>query len=791
MGARGIAERFAGLGGATVGLALSPLIPSGSRDPAAGILALALAAALGLSATRPPKGPGARALWLALIALAAAVVGLSVGVLRLAAIDGGAFEGALSRPATARGFVTAVPRRFAGEVRVRMQTADGRLEVQAHEPVPDLPIGREIVAKGILREPEPWEAEYLARYGIAQVLAARQLRLTGVQRGGVAGVIDGIRARAEGALGRGTPEPEAALLRGFVLGEDDRIDPATVEDFKRSGLAHLLAVSGDCVMLLTVLGASILALLGVPLRARLVCLLALIAVYVPVTGAAPSIQRAGIMGAAGLVAALAGRPRLRWYALLLAAVATLALNPRWISDPAWQLSFAAVTGILLFAPRIRDLLLGLHREGARPPGPARRALAEGAGITIAATVATAPLFAHHFSAVSVASLPANLMALPAIPAVMWLSMLAAIVGQVPGAPVEPLTALAGLLVAYVAQVAHWLAAPSWAQVGLALPTWWSVAAAYAALVAASTIALAWTRRRSGLGPTVAYRRALGLAVALALSIFALARLIASGAGDAGPPPGFRNDPQAGRPPGLRVMVLDVGQGDAILLDPARAAPILVDGGPPGDDLRSRLEGEGASGLAAAIVTHDESDHAGGIVELLGTFPVHRLVYALPGRDFLSAARAAGVLTTSVAKGSEVHSGRLRLEVLWPPQAMLETSPPAELNEAAMVLLARWRSFQMLLTADAEAETVPMDPGPIDVLKVAHHGSDDAGLDALLDRALPQLAVISVGAGNPYGHPTEGTLQALAEHGVPILRTDEDGAVTIDVQARRWDVEAEG
>ncbi len=98
--------------------------------------------------------------------------------------------------------------------------------------------------------------------------------------------------------------------------------------------------------------------------------------------------------------------------------------------------------------------------------------------------------------------------------------------------------------------------------------------------------------------------------------------------------------------------------------------------------------------------------------------------------------------------------------------------------------ARWRDFTMLLTADAEAESVPIEPGPVDVLKVAHHGSEDAGLGALLDRTRPQLAVISVGAGNPYGHPTPQTLATLARHGVPTLRTDEDGAVAIDVERAR-------
>jgi competence protein ComEC len=773
-----IAWRFAALGGGTAGLAISPLVPPGSRDHATAVLALALAAAFGLAVARPRERAPAHLVWLALVALAATSAGMATGALRLAAIDGGAFDGPLWA-ATARGFVTAVPRRSDGEVRVRIQTADGRLAVDAHEPVPDLPIGRQIVAAGTLRAPEPWEVDYLARYGISEVLAADRLRLTGARRGGVAGIADGIRDRAEAALGSGTPQPEAALLRGFVLGEDDRIDPATVEDFKRSGLAHLLAVSGDCVMLLSLLGASILGLLGVPLRARLLCLLALIAVYVPVTGAAPSIQRAGIMGAAGLIAALAGRPRSRWYAVLLAGAATLAINPRWVGDAGWQLSFAAVIGILLFAAGIRDLLLGHGAERVSRASPARRAFAEGAGITIAAGLATAPLFAHHFEAVSLVSLPANLLALPAIPAVMWLSMLAAIVGQIPGVPVEPLTALAGVLVAYVAQVAHWLAAPDWARVGITLPTWPAVAASYGVVCASLAVVISWARRRAGLGAPPGHPRALVAALGLALCALVVVHLGSRGASDAAPAPG------------LRVTVLDVGQGDAILLDPADGAPVLVDGGPPGDELRTHLESEGVSQLGAAIVTHDQSDHAGGIDELLGAFPVHRLLYALRGPDFLAPARAAGVATMPIAEGSEVDSGSLRIDVLWPPGAMLRGPPPADLNEAALILLARWRGFDMLLTADAEAEAVPIDPGPIDVLKVAHHGSDDAGLDALLDRTAPGLAVISVGAGNSYGHPTPDTLATLAEHGVPTLRTDEEGDVTIDVEQAGWSVETGG
>ena len=278
--------------------------------------------------------------------------------------------------------------------------------------MPDLSIGREIMATGSLRPAPDWEREYLRRLGIAEVLAAHHIRVTGQQRGGIDGAVDAIRDRAAAALGRGTSPPAAALLRGFVLGEADEIDPATVTDFRRSGLAHLLAVSGENVLLLALLATPALALLAVPLRARLVALLCLIGVYVLVTGASPSIQRAGIMGAAGIVAALAGRPRSRWYAIGLAAAVTLAMNPRATGDPGWQLSFAAVVGIVLVAGPIRDVLLGStpQREGARW----RRALAEGAAVTIAATLATAPLIAADFGVASLTTLPANLLALPAV-----------------------------------------------------------------------------------------------------------------------------------------------------------------------------------------------------------------------------------------------------------------------------------------------------------------------------------------------------------------------------------------
>src|SRR5262245_45173540 len=211
------------------------------------------------------------------------------------------------------------------------------------------------------------------------------------------------------------PSREAELARGFVLGEDDGIGAVTVEAFRRSCVARLLAVSGENVTLLALLGSALLAAFGIPLHERLLWLLGLIAVYVPLAGAGPSIQRAAVMGAAGVLATLAGRRASRLYALGLALLVTLAIDPAVAADVGWQLSFAAVLGILLLARPLRRAI------GARlGAGRWRRALAEGIAVTVAATVATAPLIAYHFETVSTTTLVANVLALPAVAPAMWL-----------------------------------------------------------------------------------------------------------------------------------------------------------------------------------------------------------------------------------------------------------------------------------------------------------------------------------------------------------------------------------
>ena len=572
--------------------------------------------------------------------------------------------------------------------------------------------------------------------------------------------------------------------------------------------------------LLALLAMPVLAAFGLALRERLIWTIALIAVYVPLAGSGPSIQRAGVMGAAGLLATLAGRRASRLYVLGLALVVTVAIDPSVASQVGWQLSFAAVLGILLLAAPIREWLLG--RLGGR--GNWRRALAEGIAVTVAATLATGPLIAYVFEEVSLTSLVANVLALPAVAPAMWLGMVSAALAQIPGIPLAPLNGLDALFLAYVAQVAAWCGRPGWAvlhvHIGLA-----AMFATYAA-IGAAIVCGAWLARvrrltaaragaqssppgvvdLSGAGTTAVditramggkgrprpgsggkgrpHLQRLGRAVRIGVVLAALAGLAAL----------LLRPHGSGAPtapvPGLRIEVLDIGQGDAILLQPRSAPAVLVDGGPPGDELVAKLHDEGVERLGAAVVTHDQSDHAAGIAEALGRVPIDRLVYGRLDRDFLAAAAADGARPDQVAAGTTLRSGSLRLEVLWPPPELLAEDPPdTDPNLLALVIRARWHDFTMLLTADAEAESTPLDPGPIDVLKVAHHGSDDAGLGPLLDRIRPRLAVISVGADNPYGHPTPGTLATLAAHHVPTLRTDLDGTIEIAVRRRTFSVDS--
>ena len=431
------------VGALAAGLALSQVDAPVSLAAAAGLFA-------GLSLARAPL--------LAVIAAALLLGGSAFGAARLDALDRPSTPIGDGRAIAARAHLLTRVRPSAFGASAEARIATGRLTgarvllrlggggaSTGHGALPSrATIGDELSLAGTLRRPANHPdasfdfAAHLRGRGISGELDVERVRLTGGRRGGVAGALDGLRRRAERSVAAGLPEADAALALGMVLGEDEEIDSATRDDWRDAGLSHLLAVSGQNVMLLMALALPMLVAAGLGPRARGMALLCLVALYVPLAGAGPSLQRAGVMGAAGIAAMTLSRPSSRWYALLLAAAATLALNPRACGDPGWQLSFVAVAGILVagrpLAARLRRVALELAGPPSRagPPSTWGRAmldgLCEGIAITVAATVATAPLLAHHFGSVPLAGLPANLLALPAVAPAMWLGMVKATLG---------------------------------------------------------------------------------------------------------------------------------------------------------------------------------------------------------------------------------------------------------------------------------------------------------------------------------------------------------------------------
>ena len=352
---------------------------TGPSTPAA----LAAAVALVLVAVREAA--------LVLGALAALLGGAALADARLAALDRSALARGeladrvtlLEHPRT-RAFGTRV-----AAVRLRGERVLLKAPARVRWPARSAP-GAVLQVAGRLAPLDAREA-HERRRGAHAVLLAGAVQATRDRRGGLSGALDAVRARSERSLAGGLPPPQGGLARGMVLGQDAALADDVREDFRATGLAHLVAASGANVMLLAALVLAAGAAAGLGLSGRLWLAIALVAAYVPLAGGGPSIQRAAVMGIAGLVAALAGRPASRWYALLLAAAVTLAWNPRSAADAGWQLSFAAVVAMLALVPGLRARLAAAG---------APRALAEALAVTAAATLGTAPLIALHFERLS-------------------------------------------------------------------------------------------------------------------------------------------------------------------------------------------------------------------------------------------------------------------------------------------------------------------------------------------------------------------------------------------------------
>ncbi len=699
--------------------------------------------------------------WSALAAVLA-LGGWAWGSARLDALDRSVLQREMGTAERALLVVTAPPRRTAYEVRVRARTlAFGSQQVG--EPVLlELPLGRappqgaliELVARvAEPRGPEDGfdERTWLRRQGVHVVVRADRFRIVG-KRGGLGGIADSIRAQLEQTIAPGLEGERRAVVAGIVLGADDGLSDELREAFRDSGLYHLLAVSGQNVALIAYGVLAFAWLAGVGRLAAEVGVLAAIAAYVLAVGWQPSVVRAGIAGGLASMAWLASRQRSRWHFMLVGAATLLAWNPYSLLEPGFQLSFGAVAAIFVGVRPLERRLDGY---------PMPRMLQSAVAVSVVCGLATAPILLLQFGSVPVYSVLSNALAAPAVPPLLGLAFAAALLEPVVPEASAALGWVEGWLGAYIAFCARAIAALPHARV--------SSFTALAALLGLALLAFLMLRLEP---PRVV--RALALAGLAAL----LGVAWTTRTGPTAPP----------APKGLRLTVLDVGQGDSILVQ-APGAAVLVDQGPPEADVAGQLRRLGVRKLTAIVQTHPQRDHIGGAAKVLGRL---RVGFVLDPRipsdsadeqEALAQAREHHVPVITARSGAIYTIGRLRLRVLWPDGP----GPPGDdPNDHAVVILATFGSVDALLTADAESDvTLRLHPPPVEILKVGHHGSADAGLPELLRLLRPRIAVISVGRHNDYGHPAPSTIWVL-DHSpsLALYRTDRDGAVTIESDGRK-------
>lgn len=603
--------------------------------------------------------------------------------------------------------------------------------------------------------------QYLRRQGIHVILKAgtERAELLPEGRSGLAGLIDSLRGHARETLALGGWGSAGELLKGMVLGDDQGVPQEVIDDFRDAGLLHMLAVSGQNVALLGFIILLLLRGLMVPRLPALGISIAVIAAYIPLTGAGPSIVRAGIVGILGMAAMVFSRQSDRCHFLALSAAVILFLSPYSLLDPGFQLSYAAVLAIFFLAP----VLEGLIRLIA-PPLPAL--LAQGLAISTATGLATAPITLADFGQVSLVSVPANIAAEPVAGPVMMLGALAILAQPVLPPAAWMLDTLACLCTGYLIELARFMASLPGAVYRHGSPGMLATSGFYAMLIAIVTVA----RRTCMMAAFSRLRAGRGLLAPLVLLLVLLAGLsCAASRVSTGPPPDS-----------YRVSFLDIGQGDATLIQVPPATAILIDGG-PGAQVVDRLRERGVTRLDAVYLTHPHADHVAGLIDVLEQFPVGAVFDAAPPsssdiyRDFLKLIEQKRIPYHVTRKGQTGDYGELHLDILSPGDDLKSD----DLNADSLVILARYRGLDILIPGDAEGETLTgLDLPPAAVYKVPHHGSRDGSISRVLTRVRPGTAVISVGEGNTYGHPADSTLAALAKAGVRTYRTDRQGTVTV-------------
>lgn len=678
--------------------------------------------------------------------------------------------------------------------------------------------GDGVVVDGSIRErPDSPYGEYLRRIGAVGTLTSRTL---GVEppRDSLGRRLEILRRGAAEALSRVLPEPEAGLAAGILIGLRDRVDRDLAAAFTTAGVSHVVAISGWNIAIVAAAIAAMTGRLG-RRRRSIVTILAVVG-YVAFAGASASVVRAALMAAVVLLARETGRAGRAAAALGWAATLLLLADPNLIGDAGFQLSSLATAGLIAWATPLTGWIEAIGR------GRVPHWLAESLGVSLAAQAATLPIILVSFGRLAVLSPLVNLVVVPLVAPAMAAGLLALAGGAVVLAGAQSIVgavvATPGWIVLRIlVAVVQTAASLPFASITLTSP--WDLVAAV--LAAAGLAWMTWGRRGHRPNLTVrpasestpaANRRSAAVRVTGSASTrSSAARSSAARSAERAAVAAlivaivFTGAVAAARPARVaRISILDVGQGDAILVEGSRGGRLLIDGGPEPDRLLVELDRRVPPWdrrIDAVILSHPHEDHVAGLGLLLERYRVGRVFepgMRGPGPGYAAwlseLADAGRPVRLGLAAGDRLAVDEIAMRVLWPVRGQVPAMPPdggTGINNVSVVVLGQVGARRFLLMGDVEegidpsllAEGLPR----VDLLKVAHHGSRTATTQPFVDAVRPAIAVASAGAGNPYGHPARATLDRLAAAGARVLRTDRDGTVVVGFEPDGMTVNTEG
>lgn len=593
----------------------------------------------------------------------------------------------------------------------------------------------------------------------------------------------------------------AGLLQGLLFGSDGLIDNQIKTDFAYAGVVHILSVSGFHVTLIAAICLFFIDGLRLNRRVGLLLTVTITLAYTVMSGAGPAAVRSLIMGWTMLAARYLKRDYNWVTSLCLSALILLLIDPNYLLQAGFQLSFAATWGILcltpqicklgrlIFAPAEKNNVAGIPQIPAsyiRQPG-LLRLLGSSIGLTLSAQLAVFPISSYYFYYFSLAALPANLIIVPLTTLVMILGGLASIVGLIWLPLASVINVSTGFITEFILMTTHWLAQLPMAVITVRQPAVYEIAVFYlilfSGLYVLQTPAVSLRIKRIYF---TRYPRLIPVILTLVACLLWINVLFPEGKE-------------------LELTFLDIGQGDAAVLESPGGLTAVIDTGGanelskssynPGEKiLMPFLRRKGIRKIDLLLLSHPHADHIQGAEFLVDHIPVKMLIISgqfcadKQGAQLVDAFKAKGTKIREVSGGDMISfDEKINLEVISPPEAVIEDT-----NDASLVFRLGYGEFQALFTGDAGAEVLEkIDKSKLsaEVVKVPHHGSKFSWSESFYQAVDPEAAVISVGSGNNFGHPARQVLQGLRKLGTLYYRTDINGAVIINSDGRDFKIRA--